>query len=344
MPPQPSDPWLVGILLFLAIASFGTWFALWGRRDDGPILPYEPRRPVPWSGIWTLLPILFVVLVVVGAVRAAASNDGVKHPEIGDTVEQMAFGSIQEVAFVVAFLTVVVVASGATRSDLGLPNDLHELVRDIRIGFVAWLASLAPVYGVQILLVSVFRPSEGHPLIKLLEEQANPLLFVAAFVVAVVVAPVCEELMFRLLLQGWLEKWEDLRLGWREAAINDEARMTNDELQMPETIPTTTGDEGLASDQSLFDIRHSSLAPTLPPRIGLGGLPYGSLPILISSVLFALAHVGYGPEPMPLFFLALILGYVYQRTHRIVPSIVAHALFNGMSLFALWRVISTGAQ
>ena len=64
-------------------------------------------------------------------------------------------------------------------------------------------------------------------------------------------------------------------------------------------------------------------------------MPYGWLPIGVSSLLFALAHVGYGPDPVPLFSLALILGYVYQRTHRIVPSMVTHASFNGMSLFAL---------
>ena len=66
------------------------------------------------------------------------------------------------------------------------------------------------------------------------------------------------------------------------------------------------------------------------------GVQTCALPIL----LFGLAHVGYGPDPIPLFLLALVLGYTYQRTHRIVPSIVTHALFNGMSLFALWRITS----
>ena len=68
------------------------------------------------------------------------------------------------------------------------------------------------------------------------------------------------------------------------------------------------------------------------------------MPILISSVLFALAHFGYGPEPVPLFFLALILGYVYQRTHRIIPCIVTHALFNLVTVIALWRMVSLSAK
>jgi membrane protease YdiL (CAAX protease family) len=91
--------------------------------------------------------------------------------------------------------------------------------------------------------------------------------------------------------------------------------------------------------------------PTLPtalaladvaPIHGLFGLPHGWVPILVSSLLFALAHFGIGPDPIPLFLLALVLGYVYQRTHRIVPCMVTHALFNSLTLIALWRMLSTG--
>jgi membrane protease YdiL (CAAX protease family) len=60
------------------------------------------------------------------------------------------------------------------------------------------------------------------------------------------------------------------------------------------------------------------------------------MPILISSALFGAAHFGYGPEPLPIFLLAIVLGYVYQRTHRIIPCIVAHALFNGLTMATLW--------
>jgi membrane protease YdiL (CAAX protease family) len=75
-----------------------------------------------------------------------------------------------------------------------------------------------------------------------------------------------------------------------------------------------------------------------PPPRGIAGLPFGVFPILVSSLFFALAHFGYGPEPVPLFFLAIALGYVYQRTHRILPSIVTHALFNAFAMFILWRL------
>ena len=81
------------------------------------------------------------------------------------------------------------------------------------------------------------------------------------------------------------------------------------------------------------------VTPSSTPRSGIAGLPYGWFPIVVSSVAFGLAHFGYGPEPVPLFFLALVLGFVYQRTHRIVPSIVTHALFNLFNMVILWRLM-----
>ena len=76
-----------------------------------------------------------------------------------------------------------------------------------------------------------------------------------------------------------------------------------------------------------------------PPRKGVLGLPHGTFPIFVSALLFGLAHFGYGPEPVPIFMLGLALGFVYQRTHKIVPSIVAHSLFNLFTMVVLWRTI-----
>ena len=81
-----------------------------------------------------------------------------------------------------------------------------------------------------------------------------------------------------------------------------------------------------------------------PPRTGVFGLPYGWFPILLSSFLFGIAHFGYGPEPIPLFLFGAVLGYLFQRTHRILPCIVAHALFNLVSMVMLWRIVVHAAE
>jgi hypothetical protein len=100
--------------------------------------------------------------------------------------------------------------------------------------------------------------------------------------------------------------------------------------------PVRSDHLGAAVDSPLPESNSVIVAETSPPQKGVAGLPYGWLPVLISSALFGAAHYGYGPEPVPIFLLAIILGYVYQRTHRIIPCIVAHSLFNSLTMITLW--------
>ena len=71
-------------------------------------------------------------------------------------------------------------------------------------------------------------------------------------------------------------------------------------------------------------------------RLGLPGEGPAWWPIILSSLLFAMMHIGQGAAPIPLFLLALVLGYLYQRTHRIWPSMAAHLLLNAYSIAMRW--------
>ena len=135
-----------------------------------------------------------------------------------------------------------------------------------------------------------------HPIIELLQQRREPIFFIAAGISAVVVAPIAEEFFFRVLLQGWLEKV------WPR--------------------PST-----LVIDVPPVDGEMTTPVEVTPPTWG---------PIIVSAAIFALAHLGHGPDPIPLFFLALVLGYLYARTHRIWPGLVLHLLINGCSLLMLW--------
>jgi membrane protease YdiL (CAAX protease family) len=60
--------------------------------------------------------------------------------------------------------------------------------------------------------------------------------------------------------------------------------------------------------------------------------PTSPWPILISSFLFAIMHFGQGAAPVPLFVLALALGYLYQRTGSLTAPIVVHMVLNSLTL------------
>ncbi|MCH8047083.1 MAG: CPBP family intramembrane metalloprotease, partial [Planctomycetes bacterium] len=67
------------------------------------------------------------------------------------------------------------------------------------------------------------------------------------------------------------------------------------------------------------------------------------VPICISSLIFAMLHIGQGAAPIPLFVLALGLGYLYWRTGQLLPCIIVHMLLNGTSMALLWLSIYSPA-
>jgi membrane protease YdiL (CAAX protease family) len=302
-------------------------------RNKGSVLPYEPRRPVPWGPVGCVLAMTFLLMT------ALAAFGGEDHSSEPETASGLIQGMLLELLIVGGFLALIAAFTKAKLRDIGLPTKSPVWIRDVCVGAAACLAALAPVLVLQELLVQIFFPTNkvsGHPLIKALTEAPPaPVVFFLSGVFAVVVAPICEEITFRLLLQGWLERWEDERLGWRKKAASE----------LPVAMATTAHNGGAtAIDPSASSSVSPIVAQELsiesePPNHGIAGLPYGWFPIVLSAMAFGLAHFGYGPEPIPLFLLALVLGFLYQRTHRIIPGIVAHALFNLFSMIALWRTL-----
>lgn len=324
----------VGLWLLLAAMAGSTvvCFRLFQQRFAGqPFLSRQPRRPVPWSG-WLVAVILgFPALnmlaarltppspppveeTVAAAIEAVGGGPGplggiatlvaetaIERARQLDASERFirlawtnAAGSLLMTGLIYLLLVVVYRAS---RADLGWPSRWAEVGRDAWVGMVGWLTALAPVLLLNISLHLVFQPETQHPFIE--QAMSNPSLgiLLAVAVSAVVVAPLFEETVFRLLLQGWLESAE------RRHVIARGAVDAIDSYPTEATRPT-----------------------------GWGGLPVGWTPMLCSSVLFGLAHWGHGLDPIPLIGLGLILGYIYQRTHRVLPCMILHALFNAFTV------------
>jgi membrane protease YdiL (CAAX protease family) len=176
-------------------------------------------------------------------------------------------------------------------------------------------------------------------------QDPDPLLLAMAFFSAVVVAPICEEVAFRLLLQGWLEKVVGSRrkvVGSGQWAVGSETESDQQKLAATGRVAGEPETDGEHDNPYESPINQSDSFQ--PPDSSLQTNSSGYRPIFVSSLLFALAHYGHGPDPIPLFFLATILGYTYHRTHRIVPCIVAHALFNAFSLVTLMVMLFQAKQ
>jgi len=211
---------------------------------------------------------------------------------------------------------------GASARDLGV--SWPDVSRDIVLGAAAFIMLAPIVFGIQMVLVMIVGPTK-HPFILLLQKTPDLRLFLATSVNAVLLAPIVEELLFRGVLQGWLQS---LRSGmsFDQVLIGTERSDQSTVIAPPvgavvEVVP--------AQDAPIVAELVDSPAPT-PHRF------VAWLPILGSSVLFSLAHYSHGPDWVPLLVLAMGLGYLFQRTHRLVPCMTVHFLLNLTSMGLLF--------
>jgi membrane protease YdiL (CAAX protease family) len=312
---------LIGAMVLGGALASWVWIGLRvGHRQ--PLLPYEPRRQVTWNGLDVVAIVLVYVVAQVLSIRVAMNKYGLE----GD-LEQI----MQQPAGQVALITATIVASlitfcaaillmvsrsGANHEDLGF--GLRNAHYDVAQGLVAFFASAPAVFLIQILFVYVAKIEYDHPLIELIQKREDARTTWLAIVAAVVVAPIVEEFLIRVVLQGWLEKVEV-------------------HLTQPPTMldPSAAADGPMSPADESERVAAGGAESLALPRIGLAGLPLGAAPILASSLVFGLMHWGHGAAPVPLFLFAIVLGFLYQRTHRIWPSMVAHFALNSVSMAVL---------
>jgi membrane protease YdiL (CAAX protease family) len=328
-------PQVVFLLLALIAGSFLLWMGLLARLWRGEtILAAEPHPPVAWSG-WDVLLLIFSIFVL--QTLAAQVTLGLygaesleKLPGHGRAALLASTGIAM--LLVVAFGVALFRQRGARRAaDFGVRLDPATLARDARIAGGAFLAALLPVYALQIVLTQWY--PKQHPVLEMVREKPSAALLAASVFSVVLVAPLAEEFVFRLALQGWLEKH------WRRRRA---------ELSPPDVVDAELADEPPEpAEPSSAPPDHN---PFAPPRVESQTPPerrepppdesplrgrWGLLPVLISSIIFSALHYGAGPEPISLLPLAFILGFVFLRTGRLLPCVLIHMLFNGLNLSLL---------
>ncbi len=304
---QPdSSPWETLVIILALAACAAVWTGVFVRKSHGlPVLPYEPRRQVPWNGLDVL------------------------------------------VVFVLAYLIIPV---------------LVMFVCVHLCGVELPVAEPAPEFAAET-GAEVAQPEEVHPLQPLLA-SGNPIwMIVLAVLIAVVVAPVSEEFLYRVVLQGWLESAETR---WRRRTRRARALMRGSiavglsslvfaclhfrTAEKPVSVEQTAvkmvilaavsvsamvvvvcflrmrgatwTDLGIVPRKLLTDVKLGLLAllAVTPPLLLLFGFCQSVFPENVT------------PDPVPLFFLALALGVLCYRTRRIAPAIVLHAAFNSVGV------------
>jgi membrane protease YdiL (CAAX protease family) len=195
-----------GMAIVVSTLVWGWIVSRWTNGREPLVV--EPRQPVPWRLVEVAIVIAISVifqLVVVQVLQSALDIDRDAGIETLSTRNFVLFNlgsTLAQIGAIVLVLFLLPYTCGATRIDLGF--DMRQLRRDYRIGVVAFFAIAPPVYLLQALLSYYF--PEQHPYIEKLRSSPE---FGSYFVIAIsvlLIAPLVEEFVFRVLLQGWLER------------------------------------------------------------------------------------------------------------------------------------------
>ena len=166
-----------------------------------------------------------------------------------------------------------------------------------------------------------------HPTLDLISPDSPLISIVSAWWVATIVAPVHEEVLFRVVLLGWLLRWfanpRDFTGaitggGWNQESMNSPANIDDQANHLPAKKDEV--DPWAAPATSIVQPNQYSHRKTWTPVV------------IIVALLFALVHIGQGPAPIPIFFLGLGLCLMYRQTGSVVPCIVTHYLLNTFSM------------
>ncbi|MFM7135809.1 MAG: lysostaphin resistance A-like protein, partial [Planctomycetota bacterium] len=174
---------------FVAVAGI----TLRRLRRGEPVIEPRMQRPVPWDGS--------DVLVVIGVALAIATLIGGamgKNPPI-DRSLSAALGLMSVAGLAaIGWLTL----RGATAADLGFAGG--RFGRDLRLALAALGLVLVPLLALASALNQLV--PYKHDVVDFLTLRRDPLAVGLVIATAVIAAPLVEELFFRRILQGWLEK------------------------------------------------------------------------------------------------------------------------------------------
>jgi len=304
----------------VSVASVVAWLWIANRYFKTGLQPVSPQpRTEPF---WTLAEffLMFGLLLVCTAAAASTAQKYWGPPRESTTlaIEAEATASAPQsvealtavaVAMAIANIVVLIcmlVQMGLTQRHFLSRSGLLPTVADIRLGVVASLFILPPVLWLATLLEKLV-PYE-HSVFNTIKSNPVPSVFWAMALSAVAVAPIFEEFMFRMLLQGGGE-----RVIRRSQLLSGRESLSDDEIASLEQISA----EEVAS--------------------------WSWWPVLISSLTFSMLHFGQGAAPIALFFFSLALGYIYRQTGRLWPCIIVHLILNTLSLTGfILQVISKG--
>jgi membrane protease YdiL (CAAX protease family) len=277
------------------------------RRGEKPPKPVDAARPGQGKG-WV----------------AGDPDGGPAAPAEQTQSELMLQLAVINSLLLVLVPAVVRLTSGASLADLGL--SLNDWRRQMIVGVRAAMLVTPAVYAVQSLAVHIWQ-SQKHPVEQMILEKFAVGAAILAVLSTMVLAPMIEELLFRAIVQLWLNRLVSAQpspAGIEQVEFRSEGSRDVRPWYFEDAVtPQVAG--------SSIERGGHQRAELKPPRLS-------ALPIVLTSLFFAVLHLPQWPAPIAIFPLSMALGAVYQRTGSLIAAITMHGTFNGFSTLLLLLV------
>jgi membrane protease YdiL (CAAX protease family) len=338
MESPPEHLLLLRSFAVLVLGSSPVALVLWLSMRRRALFAPQRYRFVPWSGLELAILLLLIFVGIPAIIQGILDRSGFftwlyganfRIPDLANGAPQadplaqarvLMWHNLFAYPLQIMCIPVLLrLASGTRPYQLGLTT--HRWRSNVVLGCLAWLFVTPVVYGLNFLVNEIYlrqgiKP-QSHPIDFLARHQPSTTELGILVFLAVVFAPIAEELIFRGLLLNWLA-----------------TRPWGGQLAM-------AGSLAIAYTQSPA---WAGIWPMVFVLAMVPGFVYVSvatwswLPdpdatraIYGTALLFAAFHTSVWPSPIPLLVLGLGLGYLAYRTQSLIGPMVLHALFNAVS-------------
>jgi membrane protease YdiL (CAAX protease family) len=332
-----------------AVGACGGWIYL--ARRGRRLLPPQRTRCVPWTGleVWTIVFMvqIFWPAIVIGLLSASGLFEWWFGTSYADLAKEQPGTSLRVnlwlslLLFPLELGTILLVVrsrSGARAYQLGVTN--WRLCENLVLGALCWLFStpaILVIHALANLLNSTVMkaPSLDHPFVEIALHGAGVPEMAAIMVLALIAAPISEELLFR----GFMQPWFASRSFGGNAAMVAALGVAC----MPIGIEETWNKIWLWPLLFVYVMIPGYLFCAWVFRRVVPDAN-AARSIYATSLLWATFHYSEWPAPIPLFVFGLVLGYLAYRTQSLVAPVLLHGLFNAIACFALIYALAVSSE
>ncbi len=190
----------------ILLSSLAVWGMILERLSTGESLvgrPVPATRPRPWFAI--LLVVTLVMLSCSGQYQQSRNTPVPQEFDADKTLLFMA-GNIGEQVLIFCLMLVGLTRLGSQRlTRFGI--DGRHWDEELGIGLLGWLAAIIPVLIANVSMFPFRGDDNQHIFLQILQSQQSLPLVGLMVASAVVMAPLGEELMYRVILQGTLQRY-----------------------------------------------------------------------------------------------------------------------------------------